>query len=213
MRPPRGDVVQRLGDRLGRVRRHLDDDVGAAAVGQLVHARARVLAARRRSRGRRRARARARASRASRVRPVTMIVSAPAARAAMTLARPRWPGPRISTRVARAGARHLDRPAKAGAERVEHHRDARRDVGAHRGARSSTGRGTCSRRTRPTGPAGAIERHVAVAEHAAAAAAHLVAARRGRRGSGRRGSSASTATRSPTSTPQRLRGAVADRAR
>ena len=35
MRPPVRDVVQRLGDRLGRVGRHLDDDVGAAPVGEL----------------------------------------------------------------------------------------------------------------------------------------------------------------------------------
>ena len=41
-------VVQRLGDRLGGVRGHLDDDVGAAPVGQLLHAAAHVLASRRR---------------------------------------------------------------------------------------------------------------------------------------------------------------------
>ena len=41
--PAGGDVVQRLGDRFGRVRGDLDDDVGAVAVGELRTRRARVL--------------------------------------------------------------------------------------------------------------------------------------------------------------------------
>ena len=111
---------------------------------------------------------------ASRERPVTMIRSAPAARAAMTLASPRWPGPRIST-VSPGPVRGIStaqrNPAPSG---LNMHRDARRDVGANavhdreRVEVHVVG-------VRAPQPRRAIERNVAVTEHAAATAAHVVA--------------------------------------
>ena len=138
-----------------------------------------------------------------------MIVSAPAARAAMTLARPRWPGPRISTvspgpvsgistaqrKPAPSG---LNITASAGREivadrvhdrvRIEVHVVGVRAPQPGRVARAARRRGRTCRRGRDTPGS----------------------ARRDRRGSGRSGISASTATRSPTFDPPALRGAVAD---
>ena len=130
-----------------------------------------------------------------------MIVSAPASRAAITLASPRCPGPRIST-VSPGPVRGIStaqrKPAPSGLNIT-----ARLAGMSFRPcARSSTGRGTCSPRRRPRAraPARAGRSRARTCRRARGTGG---SARRGRRGQWPHGISVSTATRSPTSTPQR----------
>ena len=105
-----------------------------------------------------------------------MIASAPAARAAMTLARPRWPGPRISTRVAGTGVAEsrppTGSPAPSGLNSTAIEAGMSLRIAVQDGARVEVHvvgvRAPQAGRMR--------QRNVRVAEHAAAAAADLVAA-------------------------------------
>ncbi len=124
------DVVQRFGDRLGRIRRDLDDDVGTAAVGQLLHAGMSILAL-----------------------DVDDVIGAEVPGQLQLRGIPRQPGnddpvgtggarcddtgeaalsgTEDEDRIPGTRARHLDRPPETGAERVEHDSDVRGNVRAH----------------------------------------------------------------------------------
>src|SRR5438034_3586846 len=173
--PARGHVVERLGHRLGRVGGDLDHRLRPAPAGQLAHARAGVLPldvdhvigaelARERELPRvaREAghddRVGARGARGDHAREAAL------------------PGAEHEHAVARAGGGDLDRPAEARAERVEHDREARRDVLAHP-VHDRERIEVHVVRVRAPQAGRAVEGDVAVPEEPAAPAAELVAAR------------------------------------